>query len=122
MQVIQIATAGHSGQYEDARLAVHFTTERVLLDLKALKLTRLEYKLLAVLTQQAGEIVPRAALLMTVWGYGPDIRTRTLDVHIRRLRAKLGEYGRKHIETIFGSGYRLQPCRTQSLYSTIAAG
>ncbi|HEX3747346.1 MAG TPA: helix-turn-helix domain-containing protein [Bryobacteraceae bacterium] len=72
-------------------------------------LTRKEYDLLSLLVRHAGEIIPREALLMQVWGYGGDIRTRTLDVHVRRLRKKLGGYADHYIETIFGIGYRFQP-------------
>ena len=50
-------------------------------------------------------------LLARVWGYHPDARTRTLDVHIRRLRRKLGAYGDRYIETVFGVGYRFQRYR-----------
>jgi len=74
-------------------------------------LTRKEYELLSLLVQNAGEIIPREALLWRIWGYSTQIRTRTLDVHIRRLRKKLGTYSDQYIETIFGIGYRFQPYR-----------
>jgi len=66
--------------------------------------------------QHAAEIVPRHALLLQVWGYGADIRTRTLDVHVRRLRKKLGGYAEQYIETIFGIGYRFQPFHVSRYY------
>ena len=97
--------------YHNAHLHVDFQRKTASLDLERMKLTRKEYDLLALLVQNAGEIVPREALLMRVWGYGNQIRTRTLDVHIRRLRKKLGQYAEVYIETIFGMGYRFQPFR-----------
>ena len=80
-----------------------------MLDSQAIPLTRKEYNLLALLVEHSGRIVPREALLMLIWGYGPGIRTRTLDVHIRRLRRKFGMYADRYIETIYGGGYRFQP-------------
>jgi two-component system, OmpR family, alkaline phosphatase synthesis response regulator PhoP len=80
-----------------------------------LVLTRKEYDLLALLVQNAGELVTREALLMRVWGYSNQIRTRTLDVHIRRLRKKMGENSGTYIETIFSVGYRFQPFRAPRL-------
>jgi DNA-binding response OmpR family regulator len=59
---------------------------------------------------------------MRVWGYSNEIRTRTLDVHVRRLRKKLGQYSEQYIETIFGIGYRFQPFRlTQRFASGVSA-
>jgi DNA-binding response OmpR family regulator len=52
---------------------------------------------------------------LRVWGYSNQIRTRTLDVHIRRLRKKLGEHSGTYIETIFSVGYRFQPFRAPRL-------
>src|ERR1035437_8487874 len=95
--------------YRDEHLAMDFAQQAVILDSERMILTRKEYDLLALLVQHAGEIIPRAALLMQVWGYSPEIRTRTLDVHVRRLRKKLGGHGGQYIETIFGIGYRFQP-------------
>lgn len=95
--------------YRDEHLFLDFHQQTAVLDTQRLVLTRKEYDLLALLVQHAGEIIPRDALLLRVWGYSPEIRTRTLDVHIRRLRKKLGGYADQYIETIFGIGYRFQP-------------
>lgn len=97
--------------YTDEHLLVDFDQQSAVLDGRRMALTRKEYDLFALLVQHAGEIIPRDALLMQVWGYGSDIRTRTLDVHVRRLRKKLGQYADEYIETIFGIGYRFQPFR-----------
>lgn len=95
--------------YRDEHLYLDFHQQTATLDNQRITLTRKEYDLLALLVGHAGEIIPRDALLMRVWGYGAEIRTRTLDVHIRRLRKKLGGYADQYIETIFGIGYRFQP-------------
>jgi DNA-binding response OmpR family regulator len=95
--------------YHDEHLSIDFDQQLAVLDTERITLTRKEYDLLALLVQHAGEIIPREALLMRVWGYGSEIRTRTLDVHVRRLRKKLGGYADQYIETIFGIGYRFQP-------------
>jgi DNA-binding response OmpR family regulator len=97
--------------YRDEHLAVDFEHRAVTLDSRPVELTRKEYALLALLVSNASEIVPRHALLLDVWGYGDGIRTRTLDVHVRRVRKKLGGYAERYIETIFGIGYRFQPYR-----------
>src|SRR5260221_5943880 len=100
-------------RYEDPHLEVDFARASAALDSRRMVLTRKEYELLSLLVQNAGEIIPREALLWRIWGYSTQIRTRTLDVHIRRLRKKLGEYSEQYIETIFGIGYRFQPYRPQ---------
>jgi DNA-binding response OmpR family regulator len=97
--------------YQDEHLAVNFDQRIVALDSHPVSLTRKEYALLALLVSNASEIVPRHALLWEIWGYGAGIRTRTLDVHVRRVRKKLGGYADQYIETIFGIGYRFQPFR-----------
>ena len=104
-------TATHEQRYHDQHLDLDFDHKTALLDTKPLGLTRKEYDLLALLIQNAGEVVTREMLLLRVWGYSNQIRTRTLDVHIRRLRKKIGEHSGVYIETIFGVGYRFQPFR-----------
>jgi DNA-binding response OmpR family regulator len=98
-------------RYQDAHLEIDVADKVALLDSSLLPLTRKEYELLLLLVENAGEVVPREDILMRVWGYGSGIRTRTLDVHIRRLRKRLGSYSAQYIETIFGIGYRFQPFR-----------
>lgn len=98
--------------YCDAHLTLDFQKQAVTLDSQPMPLTRKEYDLLALLVSYAGMIVPRAELLMRVWGYSTEIRTRTLDVHIRHLRKKLGAYSDVYIETVFGVGHRFQPYET----------
>ena len=100
-----------SRTYQDEHLEIDFERGLVHLDSREMVTTRKEYELLSLLAANAGEIVPRDVLLMKVWGYSREIRTRTLDVHIRRLRKKLGAYGDRYIETIFGTGYRFQRFR-----------
>ena len=97
--------------YEDTHLNISFARRQVEVDGAPVTLTRKEYELLALLAQNAGEIVPRDALLRQVWGYSEGVRTRTLDVHIRRVRKKLAPFTDQYIETIFGVGYRFQPYR-----------
>ena len=98
-------------RYQDAHLEIDAANKTIHLDSRPLPLTRKEYELLLLLVENAGEVVPREVLLKRVWGYDSGIRTRTLDVHIRRLRKRLGTYSAQYIETIFGIGYRFQPFR-----------
>lgn len=109
------------GIYRDEHCMVDFQHHAAFLDCSQMTLTRKEFELLATLAGNAGEIVPRDVLLQNIWGYSREIRTRTLDVHIRRLRKKLGGYGDQYIETIFGVGYRFQPYRTpRAIFSAVA--
>ena len=110
----------HSERYQDQHLDMDFEHKIALLDTKPLGLTRKEYDLLELLIQNAGELVDREILLLRVWGYNNQIRTRTLDVHIRRLRKKIGEHSDVYIETIFGVGYRFQPFRSPRRAPTLS--
>jgi len=80
---------------------------RVLVDGSAIDLTPTEYKLLLTLAERRGRVQARGHLLETVWEAAPDIQTRTVDMHVQRLRAKLGNAGNL-IETVRGFGYRLR--------------
>jgi len=88
-------------RYQDLHLEVDFAGASMSVDSRPMALTRKEYELLTLLVQNAGEIIRRDILLARVWGYSPHARTRTLDVHILRLRKKLGAYSGRYIETIW---------------------
>ncbi len=116
------AISSHISPYRDEHLALDFEHQSATLDNERMLLTRKEYDLLSLLVRHAGEIIPRDALLLQVWGYGAEIRTRTLDVHVRRLRKKLGGYADQYIETIFGIGYRFQPYHAPRYFQPVAVG
>jgi two-component system, OmpR family, alkaline phosphatase synthesis response regulator PhoP len=113
-------TGTYEQHYHDQHLDMDFEHKIAHLDAKPLGLTRKEYDLLALLIQNAGDVVTRETLLLRVWGYSNQIRTRTLDVHIRRLRKKLGEHSGAYIETIFSVGYRFQPFRAPRVVHRMA--
>lgn len=73
---------------------------------KVVTLTMKEFTLLQTLMERPGQVFTRDQLLSDIWGYDFDGETRTVDVHIRTLRQKLGECG-EMIETVRGMGYRL---------------
>jgi two-component system alkaline phosphatase synthesis response regulator PhoP len=70
-------------------------------------LTYKEYELLTVLAEAGGRVLTRDTLMNRVWGIGAERENRTLDVHIRTLRSKLGDAGAL-VETVRGVGYRLK--------------
>ena len=89
-----------------AGVRVFLASRRVLRDGAPVSLTRREFDLLAFFCANPRRVFDRAALLRQVWGYGMVGGERTVDVHVRRLRAKLGESA-PLIATVRGVGYRL---------------
>jgi DNA-binding response OmpR family regulator len=69
------------------------------------RLTRKERQLLEMLIRHAGRSISRETLLTTVWGYGEGVKSRTVDVHIQRLRRKLPPETANSIKTIVRAGY-----------------
>jgi two-component system phosphate regulon response regulator PhoB len=88
-------------------LTVDRAAHRASLDGHELPLTATEFKLLVTLLERRGRVQSRPHLLETVWEAQPDIQTRTVDMHVQRLRSKLGDHGRM-IETVRGLGYRFR--------------
>ncbi|HEX6208700.1 MAG TPA: response regulator transcription factor [Actinomycetota bacterium] len=87
-------------------VAINTLTYRVTAGGRALDLTFKEFELLRFLAQHEGRVFTRAQLLREVWGYDFYGGTRTVDVHVRRLRAKLGPEHEHLIETVRSVGYR----------------
>jgi two-component system phosphate regulon response regulator PhoB len=80
---------------------------KVTVDGNEVELTPTEFKLLLTLAERRGRVQARAHLLETVWEAAPDIQTRTVDMHVQRLRTKLEPAG-DLIETVRGFGYRMK--------------
>ena len=80
---------------------------RVAVDGTEVELTATEFRLLRLLMERVGRVQARADLLQTVWQAQPDIQTRTVDMHVQRLRTKLLSAG-DCIETVRGVGYRFR--------------
>jgi DNA-binding response OmpR family regulator len=91
--------------YDGAHLTADFEAVAIAVDGQPVRLTRREFELLRYLVQNKNRVVSRDRLLERVWGYDKLVETRSVDVHVGRLRGKLGEAG-KQIETVVGLGYR----------------
>jgi len=88
-------------------VSIDRSSHRVSVEGKDVELTATEYKLLLTLVERRGRVQTRPQLLETVWEAQPDIQTRTVDMHVQRLRTKLGDSG-DLIETVRGFGYRFR--------------
>ena len=80
----------------------------VWLDGASVMLTLKEYSILYKLMATPGRVFSREQLLDDIWGFDFDGDMRTVDSHVARLRTKLGEWGARHIKTIYGTGYKLE--------------
>jgi DNA-binding response OmpR family regulator len=97
--------AGPPPIYRGEHLEADFDAIAIAVDGQPVKLTRREFELLKYLVLNRNRVLSRDRLLERVWGYDRLIETRSVDVHVGRLRGKLGAAG-KQIETVVGLGYR----------------
>jgi DNA-binding response OmpR family regulator len=100
------AGAGDGTTVRLGPLAIDIETYRVTVSGRPLDLTFKEFELLRFFAERPGRVLTRPTLLREVWGYDFYGGTRTVDVHVRRLRAKLGPEHEHLIETVRGVGYR----------------
>jgi DNA-binding response OmpR family regulator len=111
--VLRRSEEAASSEYQDERLRINLEEMRVVCDGAEVRLTRKEFGLLAGLARRPGRVATRHQLLDEVWGQEYYGETRTLDVHIRRLRQKLGGCG-ECVETVIGVGYRFVGCTAKA--------
>lgn len=108
-----VAVRARGGEGEEfvraGELSVNLTGCQATLGGRELDLTLKEYQLLVFLMQHPGRLYSREQLLAEVWGYDYFGGTRTVDVHIRRLRMKIGSLAERTISTVRGMGYRFDP-------------
>ncbi len=93
------------------KLELNLETYQAAIDGRALDLTYMEYELLSCLARNPGKVFTRETLLSQVWGYDYYGGARTVDVHVRRLRSKLGDEHASLIQTVRSVGYRLGTSR-----------
>ena len=106
--------------YRGEHLVADFDAVNIAVDGKPVKLTRREFELLRYLVENRNRVLSRDRLLERVWGYERVIETRSVDVHVGRLRSKLGAAGHQ-IETVVGLGYRFVDSDAErSAYETAA--
>lgn len=89
-------------------LCIDETAHLVTLDNKALEVTLKEYNILLKLMNSPGRVYSREQLLDDIWGYDYAGDIRTVDSHVARLRTKLGDWGEKHLKTVYGIGYKIE--------------
>jgi two-component system alkaline phosphatase synthesis response regulator PhoP len=94
-----------AARYAGKHLTADFDAVAIAVEGAPIRLTRREFELLRFLVENKNRVISRDRLLERVWGYERFIETRSVDVHVGRLRAKLGTAGAQ-IETVIGLGYR----------------
>ncbi len=100
-----VAGSDRNPGYERGRLAIDFEAVSVRVSGSPVRLTKREFELLRFLVENRNRVLSRDRLLERVWGLDRQVETRSVDVHVGRLRGKLGQAGRQ-IETVIGMGYR----------------
>jgi len=98
---------GRSQKLQAGKIVVDVDAQRVTVGEREVRLSRKEFRLLICLIRRRGRTQSRKALLEAVWDTTADIETRTVDMHVRRLRAKLGDDA-DMVETVRGFGYRFR--------------
>lgn len=94
---------------ENGEIKVTFNERKVEINRQEIHLTPKEYELLLLLLSSPEQVFSRETLLEKVWGYDYFGDTRTVDMHVQRIRKKIGDYStQEYIQTVFGVGYKMR--------------
>jgi DNA-binding response OmpR family regulator len=115
LAAMRIAADPSSGEIKSGEVVIDEKSYTAKIKGRALDLTYKEFELLKYLAQHPGRVFTRSQLLQEIWGYDYFGGTRTVDVHIRRLRSKLGPEFEAIIGTVRNVGYRFNSTRDSSL-------
>lgn len=102
------AAGSVSVEREFSDLIFNDEAHEVRLEGKEIDLTLKEYNILKALLDSSGRVFSREQLLDSIWGYDFSGDIRTVDSHVARLRTKLGNWGNKHLKTVYGIGYKIE--------------
>ncbi len=102
----QVAVNG--GEKQLSALVFNDKAHEVRLDGVEIELTLKEYNILKKFLEAPGRVFSREQLLDSVWGFDFTGDVRTVDSHVARLRTKLGDWGNKHLKTVYGIGYKIE--------------
>ena len=108
--LLRRVSAGSPAQSEKeiSELIFNDDAHEVRLEGKEIDLTLKEYKILKKFLESPGRVFSREQLLDSIWGFDFSGDIRTVDSHVARLRTKLGDWGNKHLKTVYGIGYKIE--------------
>ncbi|KNZ42894.1 response regulator transcription factor [Acetobacterium bakii] len=93
---------------KNGELSIYSDERMVMLNDQEIHLTPKEFELLFLLASNLEQVFPRDVLLEKIWGYDYYGDTRTVDMHVQRIRRKIDTLGNKYIQTVFGIGYKMR--------------
>ncbi len=108
--LLRRVSAGSTAQSEKeiSELIFNDDAHEVRLEGKEIDLTLKEYKILKKFLESPGRVFSREQLLDSIWGFDFSGDIRTVDSHVARLKTKLGDWGNKHLKTVYGIGYKIE--------------
>ena len=108
--LLRRVSAGNAAQSEKeiSELVFNDDAHEVRLEGKEIDLTLKEYQILKKFLESPGRVFSREQLLDSIWGFDFSGDIRTVDSHVARLRTKLGDWGNKHLKTVYGIGYKIE--------------